>query len=91
MAVAFLPVSVGISTLIQGNVPNEFRGRVFGTYLMVGALVAVIGSLISGVVTSIVGPPAVIAFAGSLIILSAALGLVVMVPATKDLLEARAG
>ena len=85
MAVAFLPVSVGISTLIQGHVPNEFRGRVFGTYLMVGALVAVIGSLISGVVTSIFGPPAIIAFAGSLIILSAALGLAVMVPATKGL------
>jgi hypothetical protein len=91
MAAAFLPVSVGISTLIQGHVPNEFRGRVFGTYLMIGALVAVVGSLLSGIVTSIFGPPAVIGFAGSLIVLSAALGLAVLVPATKELPEMAAG
>jgi hypothetical protein len=57
-----------------------------GVNFMVGALVAVMGSLISGVVTSIFGPPAVIAFAGSLIVLSAALGLAVMVPGHQGLL-----
>jgi MFS family permease len=84
LGAAFLPVSVGASALIQGHVPDQFRGRVFGTYLMLGALVAVVGSLASGVLTGLYGPPPVLAIAGALMIAGAVLGWLTLIPATRQ-------
>jgi MFS family permease len=45
----------GMNTLLQSAVADEFRGRVFGTYGMTGALLALIGATLAGTLGDRIG------------------------------------
>jgi MFS-type transporter involved in bile tolerance (Atg22 family) len=66
-------------------VPNAFCGRIFGTYLMAGAMVAIVGALISGDLTTSLGAPTMLIVSGSIGILGAVVGVVTLLPATRHL------
>jgi MFS family permease len=87
MSAVALPISVGQATLIQAHVPNAFCGRIFGTYLMAGAMVAIVGALISGDLTTSLGAPTMLIVSGSIGILGAVVGVVTLLPATRHLVE----
>ena len=45
----------GMNTLLQSAVADEYRGRVFGTYGMTGALLALIGATLAGTLGDRIG------------------------------------
>ena len=45
----------GMNTLLQSAVADEYRGRIFGTYGMTGALLALIGAVLAGTLADRVG------------------------------------
>lgn len=54
-AFGMMPIRTLSNTIVQINVPNKFRGRVLGIYLMVLSLTIPIGSLLVGIVSHFIG------------------------------------
>ena len=49
-------MQTGMNTLLQSAVADEYRGRIFGTYGMTGALLALAGATLAGTLGDRVGP-----------------------------------
>jgi MFS family permease len=67
--------AVGVQTLVQHGVRDEYRGRVFGTLGATGALVSLAGATVGGAAAEAVGVVAMLDVASALVALS---GLVVL-------------
>jgi MFS family permease len=67
-------LSTGRSTLLQSAVADAYRGRVFGTYGMTGALLALLGTTLAGTLGDRVGVVTVLNIQGCVYVLA---GLVV--------------
>ena len=67
--------SVGVDTLVQREIRDEFRGRVFGALGASGSLLSLLGAALGGLLAEVVGIVAMLNVAAGLIVLA---GLVVL-------------
>jgi MFS family permease len=73
--------SVGVETLVQRSVPDEYRGRVYGTLEASGGLLSLLGAVVGGVMAEVVGTVVMLDVSSALIILA---GIVVLVTVADD-------
>jgi MFS family permease len=67
--------SVGVETMVQRGIPDEYRGRVFGALGASGALLSLLGAATGGALAELVGIVPMLNVAAGLIVLA---GLVVL-------------
>jgi MFS family permease len=85
MAVAGLAAAawlISSETLLQLGVSDQFRGRLFGTLGTTSALASLVGMLLAGSLTDLVGLVPIMSISGSLYILSGILAWI-MLPKTQ--------
>ena len=67
--------SVGVETLVQRSVPDEYRGRVYGALGASGGLLSLLGASVGGVMAEVVGLTVMLNVAAGLILMA---GVVVL-------------
>jgi hypothetical protein len=67
--------AVGVETLVQRAVRDDYRGRVFGALGATGSLLSLLGALTAGVLAEVVGLVTMLNVASALIVLA---GVVVL-------------
>jgi MFS family permease len=60
----------GMNVLLQGAVADEYRGRVFGTYGMTGALLALLGATLAGTLGDRLGPVTLLNIQGGVYVIA---------------------
>jgi MFS family permease len=78
-----------LNTLLQSDVPDAYRGRIFGAYLTVNALASLLGSILAGIVADKVGSRLMLGVGGSIFVATGAVALWLLLPALN--LTKRAG
>jgi len=71
---------VSINTLLQGNVSDEFRGRVYGAYGTLVALIALIGQGTASLLNDRLGVVTILNFDAALYILAGLVALILLRP-----------
>lgn len=75
---------VGINTLLQANVSDEFRGRVFGAYGTLVALIALIGQGTASLLNDRLGVVTILNFDAALYILAGLVALLLLRPLAQS-------
>jgi predicted MFS family arabinose efflux permease len=60
----------GMNVLLQGAVTDEYRGRIFGTYGMTGALLALLGATLAGTLGDRLGPVTLLNIQGGVYVIA---------------------
>jgi MFS family permease len=60
----------GMNVLLQGAVADEYRGRIFGTYGMTGALLALLGATLAGTLGDRLGPVTLLNIQGGVYVIA---------------------
>ncbi|MBA3310896.1 MAG: MFS transporter [Nocardioidaceae bacterium] len=83
--------SVGVETLVQRGVPDEYRGRVFGSLGASGALLSLSGAGVGGLLAEVVGIVTMLSVAAGLTVLAGLVVLVALAGSTGQPVEAKPG
>jgi MFS family permease len=75
---------ISSETLLQLGASDAFRGRVFGTFGTTSALASLVGMLLAGALTDLVGLVLILCIAGSIYIVSGLLAWVLLPQAQKS-------
>jgi MFS family permease len=74
---------VSLNTLLQSEVPDRVRGRVFGTYLTVSAMASLLGSSVASLLADRIGIRLMFGLGGSLYGVGGLICLFALVPALR--------
>ncbi|MDO8669917.1 MAG: MFS transporter [Dehalococcoidia bacterium] len=73
-----------VNTLVQAIVPNEFRGRVMGFYMLAFSGMLPLGNLQAGAIASTLGAPASLIIGGTVVVIFS-LSVLIFVPRLRQL------
>ena len=79
-----------LNTILQAESRPDYRGRVFGLYLMINALASVAGSLLAGALADSFGSRAVLGGEGLVVFIGGLVATFALVPALREARAARA-
>jgi MFS family permease len=74
-----------LNTLLQSDVPDAYRGRVFGAYLTLNALASLSGSIVAGLLADRVGSRFMLGVGGAILVIAGVLAVWLLLPALTEI------